>query len=779
MPLGLVAVGGVGKLENPPSRWTVAPCQQVARCFGRIFFPMKKLDGAIAGELEGMPRFRQVAFCDAGSGERRSQQVISVAMPIACSKCQTQIPDDLVHCPACGADAPTDPGLSAPPDTGPEAETQPMMPSAGGTARAVLEQLAGSLGPNYQVRRVVGRGGFAEVYEVWDRNLERRLAAKVLSPQVVATHGALERFKQEARTVARLSHPAILPIHFVGDSNELAYYVMPFVEGESLASLIERRTKLPADEVVEIAKPVLEALAHAHEAGLIHRDIKPDNVMLEAKTNRALLVDFGIAKALDPDKASHMTQAGFTVGTPHFMSPEQALGDTLDARSDLYSFGAMMFEMVTGEKPFDGKTSQEVVTQHIADPVREPTDVDASIPLWISDIIVRCLEKKPADRFQSASDILQALAKHAGAAGAPAEAHGGVVVGDIIVGSGMSYDDDYGPPEPAPKKTTVPAPSPPSAQAPPTPPSTPTPVAKAQPDEQSLELTSKEPPEFSHGAKPKPELPQEEPKTPPEPSFDRASVTMAATAAAAAVAQERRLERAEKRSGAGSKVAVIVALLVILGAGGWAGGTAQGREWTRGMWTTLRGNVTALTSSGPTTFHQYVTNSLAVSVDLLVDGRVVATLGPRARDSLPLTGGTPPVISWRLIRPRARDGREMGQSFASVMSAGVQTEGEGNQHFAITGVARNRAMFSPLVSNGTNRPVVALINAGTASETRCSCLIQAGSRGTNIGYYRLLPNSTIRFYDARRAYRGAYREVRNFASRVDDLSGSVNVSVSN
>ena len=700
-------------------------------------------------------------------------------MPITCSKCQTAIPDDLVHCPACGADAPTDPGTGAgaPPDTVSEAETQPMMPSAGGTARAVLEQLAGSLGTNYQVRRVVGRGGFAEVYEVWDRNLERRLAAKVLSPQVVSTPGALERFKQEARTVARLSHPAILPIHFVGDSNELAYYVMPFVEGESLASLIERRTKLPANEAVEIATPVLEALAHAHDAGLIHRDIKPDNVMLEAKTNRALLVDFGIAKALDPEKASNMTQAGFTVGTPHFMSPEQALGDTLDARSDLYSFGAMMFEMVTGEKPFDGETSQEVVTQHIADPVREPANVDASIPLWISDIIVRCLEKKPADRFQSASDILQALAKHAGEAGATTAAHGDVVVGDIIVGSGMSYDTDYGPSEPAPEKTAVPAPSPPSAQAPPTPPPTPAPVATAQPDVQSLALTTKEPPEFSQGAKPKPDSPQEEPKTPPEPSVDKASVTMAATAAAAAVAQERRLERAEKRSGTRSKVAVIVPLLAILVAGGWAGGTAQGREWARNMWTTLRGKITTLTSGG--TFHQHVTNSLAQSVDLMVDGQVVATVGPGARDSLPLTGGTPPAISWRLIRPRGRDGREMGQAFASVLSGGVRTEGEGDRHFAITGVALNRAMFSPLVSNNTSRPMVALINAGTSSETRCECLIQAGSVGMSIGYYRLLPNSTIRFYDARRAYQGAYREVRNFASRVDDLSGAVNVSVSN
>ena len=697
---------------------------------------------------------------------------------MTCTKCQSPIPANSVYCPDCGADAPTDPG--------PEALTQPMRVDAGQTARTVVTQLAESLGANYQVRRVVGRGGFAEVYEVWDRNLERRLAAKVLNPDLVTSSSTLARFKQEAKTVAQLSHPAILPIHFVGDSDELAFYVMPFVEGDSLATLVERRTKLPADEAIEIAKPVLEALAHAHDAGLIHRDIKPDNVMLEAKSGRALLVDFGIAKALDPEKASNMTQAGFTVGTPHFMSPEQALADTLDARSDLYSFGAMMFEMVTGEKPFDGATSQEVVIQHIADPVRPPNEVESSVPDWLSDVIVRCLEKKPDDRFQSATDILEALGSKSGAPKTQvADDDGGVVVGDIIVGSGMSFDTDFSPIEPTapkPQATAPPAtPDPPVVPAPPPQPE----EAPSEEPELSLGLMSKEPPERSSGPTSAPAAtkkePVEEPLPVPEPQVDRTSVAMAASAAAAAVAEERRQERAAKRWASRRKAAVVLLpLIAILGAGGWIAGTEQGRAVAFDLWSTTQAKVASLTAAGGgNTFHQYVTNSLVESVEILVNGEVVRTVGPGERDSLPLRSSTPPVLSWRLIRPRSRAGREMGREFTSVMSAGVQTEGPGDQHFAITGVARNRAMFTPVITNGTNRPLVALINAGTPGETRCNCIIQPGGPTTNLGYYPLQQNSTIRFYDARRAYRGPYREVRNFADRVDDLSGSVSLSVSN
>ncbi len=272
----------------------------------------------------------------------------------------------------------------------------------------LIHALSEALGAQYVVVRRLAQGGFSDVFEICDIELDRRLAVKVLRPDVAWTHGMRARFKQEARAIARLNHQHTVPIHFVGDSEGLVFYVMSFVQGPTLADLLLAQGPLDVQVLVPMVLPVLEALEHAHAHGIIHRDIKPDNVLIEEPSGRPLLLDFGIAKCLDG--ISTHTQVGFVVGTPLYMSPEQALGrDTVDARADIYAFGAMVFQLLTGAPPYEGKTSQEIVGRHLSEPVPDASVRNPRVPAWMTAVIRRCMAKDPADRYPSAGHVMEAL----------------------------------------------------------------------------------------------------------------------------------------------------------------------------------------------------------------------------------------------------------------------------------------------------------------------------------------------------------------------------------
>ena len=270
-----------------------------------------------------------------------------------------------------------------------------------------LDRLTTALIRSYRIERELGQGGMATVYLAHDLKHERQVAIKVLRPELASALGP-ERFLREIRTTANLRHPHILPLYDSGDAGGTLFYVMPFIEGESLRDRLNREGRLPVEAAIRIAREVADALGYAHGRGIIHRDIKPENILLEG--DHAVVADFGIARAVTAAGGGALTQTGLAVGTPTYMSPEQVLADsTLDGRSDLYSLGCVLFEMLTGEPPFAAATTQRTIARRLTEPPPVLAHSHPELAPHLSNALERVLATEPADRPATAADFVASL----------------------------------------------------------------------------------------------------------------------------------------------------------------------------------------------------------------------------------------------------------------------------------------------------------------------------------------------------------------------------------
>ncbi len=271
--------------------------------------------------------------------------------------------------------------------------------------------LSSALADRYRIERELGQGGMATVYLAHDVRHDRKVALKVLRPELSAILGA-ERFLAEIKTTANLQHPAHPgPASTRARPTALVFYVMPYVEGESLRARLAREKQLPVDEAVRIAREVADALDYAHRHGVIHRDIKPENILLH--DGRAMVADFGIAlAAARSEGGSRMTETGMSLGTPYYMSPEQAMGEReITAKSDVYALGCVLYEMLTGEPPFTGPTAQAIIARVMTEEPRSLTLQRKTIPPHVEAAVLTALSKLPADRFATAAQFAEALAR--------------------------------------------------------------------------------------------------------------------------------------------------------------------------------------------------------------------------------------------------------------------------------------------------------------------------------------------------------------------------------
>jgi serine/threonine protein kinase len=304
-------------------------------------------------------------------------------------------------------------------------------------ADTLNERVVNALGAAYEVKAEIGRGGMGVVYRAQDRKLHRDVAIKVLPPDLAFRDEVRVRFLREAETAAQLNHPNIVPIYSVDDHDGLVWFVMGLVEGESLAARLAYDPRPPLDDVRRILRDVADALAYAHAHGIIHRDIKPDNILLERQSGRPVVTDFGIARALEAD--SRLTLTGIAVGTPAYMSPEQATGEReVDGRSDLYSLAVVGYQMLAGELPFQATNTPAMLMKHINEPLPPLRERYRDIPPGLAAAIERALAKKPNDRWRDAGEFRDAIASNETDSASPRSVLVGVKGPSLEVGVRLS-----------------------------------------------------------------------------------------------------------------------------------------------------------------------------------------------------------------------------------------------------------------------------------------------------------------------------------------------------
>jgi eukaryotic-like serine/threonine-protein kinase len=308
---------------------------------------------------------------------------------LECYRCHTPVPEHSRYCATCGADVS---GAGGPPTTS--------------NTDVLRERLQRLIQGKYRIERLLGKGGMGAVFQAHDLTLEREVAIKVLPPDVALDDQVVRRFQQEAKTAAKLDHPNIIPIYRVESEGGLNYFVMKFISGTSLEDLLEKKEPLAVPEVQRILWEAACALGHAHQRGVVHRDVKPANIMFD-HDGRVMLTDFGISKALQA--ATGFTATGMIIGTPHYMAPEQAKGQTVDGRADQYSLGVVGYRMITAELPFSGDSVHTILYKHIFEEAPPASAKRADVPAFLGGAVSRALSKEPDLRFATMEDFATAV----------------------------------------------------------------------------------------------------------------------------------------------------------------------------------------------------------------------------------------------------------------------------------------------------------------------------------------------------------------------------------